>query len=158
MDITVRYANKNELNKINELRKMVNEVHASGRPDIFRSDICSEFCESLYKKYSADNSDVIAALIDGKICGFAVVEYIEKPLSSYSLERRFYEVAEFGVDPNFRRLGVATALINFCRSEASKKQFDRMELDVWELNEGAIKFYESVGFKTYRRYMESDVY
>lgn len=28
------------------------------------------------------------------------------------------------------------------------------KVDVWEFNEGALEFYESVGFKTYRRYME----
>ena len=25
---------------------------------------------------------------------------------------------------------------------------------MWEFNEGALKFYESIGFTTYRRYME----
>ena len=28
---------------------------------------------------------------------------------------------------------------------------------MWEFNEGALKFYESVGFRTYRRYMEQDI-
>ena len=48
-------------------------------------------------------------------------------------------------------------LIAFCREEARKKGFLRMELDMWEFNEGALKFYESVGFRTYRRYMEQDI-
>jgi len=35
--------------------------------------------------------------------------------------------------------------------------FDRIELNMWEFNEGALRFYESVGFKTYRRYMEFEL-
>ena len=30
----------------------------------------------------------------------------------------------------------------------------KLELDMWEFNDGALKFYESVGFITYRRFME----
>ena len=58
---------------------------------------------------------------------------------------------------NFRRMGVATKLISFCKQEAKNRDFDRLELDVWEFNEGAIKFYDSVGFKTYREYKEMNI-
>ena len=64
---------------------------------------------------------------------------------------------EFGVDENFRRMGVATKLINFCKQEAKNRGVDRLELDVWEFNEGAMKFYDSVGFKTYREYKEMNI-
>ena len=41
MEITVRYADRAELPRVNELRKMVNELHANGRPDIFRPGFCT---------------------------------------------------------------------------------------------------------------------
>ncbi len=50
-----------------------------------------------------------------------------------------------------------TALIGFCREEAARMRFPRIELDVWSFNEEAERFYEAAGFKTYRRYMEMDV-
>ena len=37
---------------------------------------------------------------------------------------------------------------------AKEKGFHRIELNMWEFNKGALAFYESVGFETYRRYME----
>jgi GNAT superfamily N-acetyltransferase len=37
---------------------------------------------------------------------------------------------------------------------AKEKGFDRIELNMWEFNRDALAFYESVGFETYRRYME----
>ncbi len=30
----------------------------------------------------------------------------------------------------------------------------RLGLNMWEFNEGALAFYEAVGFRTYRRYMQ----
>lgn len=153
MEITVRYADRAELPRVNELRKMVNELHANGRPDIFRPGFCAELQQHVYQKFDSDAADVIVALADGVVCGFAIAEYIYRPESPYIFARRFYHIEEFGVDAAFRRKGAATALIAFCRQEAARTRFDRIELDVWSFNEEALKFYEAVGFQTYRRFM-----
>ena len=36
-------------------------------------------------------------------------------------------------------------------------QFPRVELDVWAFNEDAQRFYEAIGFRTYRSLMELNV-
>lgn len=157
MTITVRYARREELARVNEMREMVNALHSQGRPDIFRGEFCGELREQVFRQYEAENADVIVALAGDTVCGFAIAQYIDKPESQYMCARRFYHIEEFGVDAQYRRKGVATALINFCREEAERMRFPRIELDVWSFNEGAEQFYESVGFKTYRRYMEMNV-
>ncbi|MBP3916573.1 GNAT family N-acetyltransferase [Clostridium sp.] len=150
----VRYANREELERVNELRKVVNEVHCKGRPDIFKDGFCKELQDFIYTIWESKNSDVIVAIRDNEICGFACVDYIEKPESPFSLERRFYHINELGVDPKHRRQGIATELFSFIKEEASRRNFDKIELDMWEFNEDALKFYESLGFVTYRRFME----
>ena len=150
----VRYATREELERVNELRKIVNKVHCNGRPDIFRGGFCKELQEYVYTLWENDNSDVIVAIRDGEIYGFACVDYVEKAESPYNLARRFYHIIEFGVAENYRRQGVGTELFDFIKKEATAKKIDKIELDMWEFNDGALKFYESVGFKTYRRYME----
>lgn len=157
MEIKVRYAKRNELDRVNELRRMVSELHADGRPDIFRHGFCPELQNHIYSVFDSDKSDVIVAVADDVICGFAIVEYIDKPESPYMNSRRFLHIMEFGVDGNYRRLGAASAMVDFCRAVAREKNFDRIELDVWEFNESAELFYEKMGFQTYRRYMELDV-
>lgn len=154
MKITVRYAERAELPRVNELRKMVNELHSNGRPDIFRPGFCVELQQHVYQVFDSDAADVIVALADGVVCGFAIAEYIDRPESPYNCARRFYHIEEFGVDASCRRKGVATALIDFCRREAARMRFERIELDVWSFNEEALKFYEAVGFQTYRCLME----
>lgn len=156
-DCEVRYAERAELARVNEIRAMVNEVHVNGRPDIFRPGFCEALQAHIYERFDAAASDVIVALMDGVVCGFATVEYVERPMSPYNLSRRYYHIEEFGVDAAYRRMGVATALIEFCRQEAVNKGFARIELDMWEFNESALQFYEAAGFRTFRRYMELDV-
>ena len=65
MSITVRYAERSELDRGNELRQMVSSLHAAGRPDIFRPDFCAELQQAVYKTYDAPDADVIVACLDG---------------------------------------------------------------------------------------------
>lgn len=157
MSVTVRMAKRNELERVNELRKMVNDVHVNGRPDVFRPGFNEELRNHVYDKYDASDSDVIVAVADDVICGFAVVEYIDRPQSPYNNPRRFYHVEEFGVDEKVRRKGVATAIVSFMKEDARKRGFSKIELDMWEFNDGALSFYEKAGFRTYRRYMDLDL-
>lgn len=37
---------------------------------------------------------------------------------------------------------------------AEERGFPKIELDVWVFNESAVKFYESLGFQSFRKMME----
>ena len=153
-NIVVRYAKEEELESVNKIRKQVNEVHVKGRPDIFREDGWRVIEPFVYTRFEEGNSGVVVALAGEEVVGFAVVQYIVRPESPFKREQKFYHIEEFGVDENHRRKGIATALIDFAKKDAKERGFARVELDMWEFNEGALAFYESVGFKTMRRYME----
>lgn len=152
--VTVRYATQDELPRVNELRRMVSELHAEGRPDIFCSGFCEELQQRVYQVFQEHNADVIVACVEDVPCGFAVVQYIDKPESVYMCAQRFYHIEEFGVNEHCRRRGIGTALLCFCKAEAKRRGFDRLTLDVWAFNETAQKFYEAAGFRSYRHYLE----
>lgn len=157
MQITVRPALREELERVNVIRKQVNDVHVGGRPDIFRAGFSDELRDHIYKQFDSGEFAVIVASADDRIVGFAVTTVVHKPLSPYNNARSFYRVDEFGVDEAHRRMGVATALIEYIKDDAKAKGLDRVELDMWEFNQGALAFYEAAGFTTYRRYMEMEV-
>ena len=157
MQINVRPAHRNELARVNELRRQVNDVHVNGRPDIFRSGFSDELRDHVYEQFDSGEYTVLVAEADGRIVGFAVTTVVHKPLSPYSNARSFYRVDEFGVDEAFRRRGVATALVEYMKIDANSKGLGKIELDMWEFNRSALAFYEAAGFSTYRRYMEMDV-
>lgn len=152
--ILVRSALREELARVNEIRRFVNDVHVQGRPDIFRPGFAPELGQHVYDCFEKENWNVLVAVLDGEICGFATVEYLDKPESPYSRARKMYHVEEFGVDPAYHRRGAASALVDYMRQDARERGFEKLELDMWEFNTGALAFYEAAGFTTYRRYME----
>lgn len=128
MGLTVRYANFDELPRVNELRRTVSELHDEGRPDIFRPGFCEELQQRVYTLFDAPQYGVIVACLDGEICGFAIVQYVDRLGSTYMCAQRFYHIEEFGVDEKYRRHGIGTALLTFCKAEAKQKGFDRLTL------------------------------
>ena len=150
----IRFAREEELEKVNELRKEVNDVYVEGRPDIFKSGFCAELRDYIYEIWKDPNKDILVAEKDGEICGIAILNCIYKPETPFMFSRDFMDVDEFCVAKKYRRQGVATEMIEFIKKYAKDKGFQQLELNMWEFNEGALKFYEAAGFETYRRYME----
>ena len=150
----IRLAKKSDLPAVNAIRRQVHLLHAEGRPDIFRRKFGKKLAALMYDRFHDASGKTIVAEKDGTIVGFAVLEIVDRPKSPYNRARRFLRVTEFGVDKACRREGIGAALLTFVKQYAAKKNFDTVELDVWEFNEGALRFYEAQGFSTYRRYME----
>lgn len=150
----VRFAEEKDLGRINELRKQVNDIHVEGRPDRFKTGFGAEIREYAKVMISREKSDIIVAERDGLICGMACVDYVNKKETPYGYARNFYHVQEIAVDEKYRRQGVAKELFEFMIADAKKRNLNKIELDVWEFNESAIEFYQAVGFKQTRRWME----
>ena len=150
----IRAAREEELDRVNELRKQVNDLHVTGKPEVFKKGFPDELRDFIHVIYNDPEQEIIVADSDGTICGFAVLHHIVKGETPFMYERDFLDIDEFCVDAAFRRQGVASRMMAFIRSYAKEKGFHRLELNMWEFNEGALAFYEAAGFKTFRRYME----
>ena len=149
-----RLARKEELDRVNELRKQVNDLHVAGKPDVFKPGFSRELQDYLYVIWDDPEQDIAVAELDGKIAGFAVLHHICRPENPFMNVRDFLDIDEFCVDAACRRRGVASAMIAFIRDYAWEKGFHRLELNMWEFNQDALAFYEAAGFRTFRRYME----
>ena len=153
----IRFANEGELDRINELRKQVNDIHVEGKPEVFKPGFCEELRDYIHEIWKDFEKEIIVADIDGKICGFAIINHINRPENPFMKERDFLDVDEFCVDKDCRRQGIASGLIEFIKDHARERGFNRIELNMWEFNRDALAFYEAAGFETYRRYMEMKV-
>ena len=63
-------------------------------------------------------------------------------------------IDDFCVDPGCQKMGVGKMLFAAVKEYARQINVYEIDLNVWEFNEGAIRFYERCGFKTQRRHME----
>ena len=152
--VLVRFAREEDLPRVNVLRWQVNDVHVAGKPDVFKPGFSDELRDYLFVVWQDPQKKVVVAELDGTVAGFAVLNHIVRPENPFMYERDFLDIDEFGVDESFRRRGIATAMMAFIRDYAKKEGFRRLELNMWEFNQGALAFYEASGLKTYRRYME----
>lgn len=152
--MSVRLAKENELERVNELRRQVNDLHVKGRPDIFKPGFPKELSDHVYTIWSDPRQRIVVCERGGLICGFAVLNHITRPETPFMTERDYLDIDEFCVDAAYRRTGVGTELMQFIRSYAEELGFSRIELNMWEFNADALAFYEEIGFTTYRRYME----
>ena len=152
--MSVRLAKENELERVNELRRQVNDLHVKGRPDIFKPGFPKELSDHVYTIRNDPKQRIVVCERGGLICGFAVLNHITRPETPFMTERDYLDIDEFCVDEAYRRTGVGTELMQFIRSYAEELGFSRIELNMWEFNADALAFYEEIGFTTYRRYME----
>ncbi len=155
--LKVRLAKKSELASVNDLRRQVHALHVKGRPDIFRRKFGKKLAAHIRTYFRGEMTRIVVAKSDGVICGYAVLEMIRRPRTPYNNARSFLKITEIGVDKLHRRKGVGRALLEFIRHYAAENGWNTVELDVWEFNSDALRFYESMGFTTYRRFLELKV-
>ena len=150
----IRFAGREDLPAVNRLRRQVKELHAAGRPDIFKPGFGPELEHYLYEIFEDPDQEILVAEEEGVIRGFAILHEIRRPENPYMAQRHYLDIDEFCVDEACRRRGIGRTLIEAAKAVAKKRGFDRLELNMWEFNQGALAFYEAEGFETYRRYME----
>lgn len=90
----VRFAELKDISRINELRKMVFELHVEGRPDIFKPNFNKEIQECAVNYLNEENHAVVVSERNGAICGFAMIDYIDKPESVYGKQLVFKRIAD----------------------------------------------------------------
>ena len=155
--MSVRFARENETERVNALRKQVNDLHVVGKPEVFKPDFPDELRDYIDAIRNDPNKNIVVCERDSVICGYAVLNHIIRPETPFMFVRDYLYIDEFGVDEAYRRRGVATEMIDFIKAYAKAQGFHRIELNMWEFNRDALAFYETVGFQTYRRYMEMQI-
>lgn len=63
-------------------------------------------------------------------------------------------VQDVGILPAWRGQGIGRALMEAAEQWACRQGARHLQLNVWEFNTGALRFYETLGFATISRKME----
>lgn len=151
----IRRAEIKDIGRITELLYQVHKVHADGRPDLFRPG-CKKYTESQLLELIQDDSCPIyvAENTNGLIEGYAFCMLQEVKDDKSHPDMKTLHIDDLCVDECCRGKHVGTSLYQYVCEEAKRLECYHLTLNVWELNEGAKKFYEAMGLSPLKTTME----
>ena len=153
--MNIRRANERDIAGINKLLYQVHRIHAEGRPDIFRLGNKKYNDEELCAIIACDTTPIFVAVDDAeKVLGYAFCIYEETKGNPSLMDRKTVYIDDLCVDATERGQHIGTALYNYVKDEAQREGCSAVTLNVWCLNEGAMRFYEKCGMKQLKVVME----
>ena len=153
--MNIRRAIEKDIGGINALLYQVHRIHAEGRPDIFRLGNKKYNDEELCTIIADDNTPIFVAVNEEeKMLGYAFCIYEEVKESTSLMDRKTVYIDDLCVDAAERGQHIGTALYEHVQAESQKTGCQAITLNVWCLNEGAMRFYEKLGMKPLKVVME----
>ena len=153
--MNIRRANEWDIEGINALLYQVHRIHAEGRPDIFRLGNKKYNDDELGAIIADDNTPIFVAVNEEeKVLGYAFCIYQETKGNPSLCDRKTVYIDDLCVDATERGQHIGTALYEHVLTESKKEGCVAVTLNVWCLNEGAMRFYEKCGLSPLKITME----
>ena len=151
----IRRATDDDIPAVLNLLSQVLEIHARIRPDIFVPGTTKYNKDDLSRMFADDQRPVyVATDPEDRVVGYAFCQLQEPPFASTMIPRRIMFIDDLCVDEAARGSHIATSLFEFVKAEAAKLGCYEITLNVWEGNDGALKFYQAMGMKPKETQME----
>jgi diamine N-acetyltransferase len=156
VSIQVRFAAPADYPSFLRVARETLEYHVALLPDVFRvAD--SAFPEPYFRELLGDtNADVIVAADGGEIVGYAIMHLRHAELSLH-VPRTVAYIGNFGVLAAYRHRGIGRLIFEKCSRRAKERGVQSLELDCWEANQEALRFYAALGMRNQRRRLAMDL-
>jgi ribosomal protein S18 acetylase RimI-like enzyme len=154
MGISIREATRDDYESICELYAEADAFHAEALPALFRVADGPARTEYFISHLIQDEDvALLVAEAGGELVG--VVHVVERAAPDFPcvVPRRYAQVDSLAVKASFRRQGTGRSLMEEARRWAAGRGLPRIELTVWEFNQGAMALYEELGYETANRKM-----
>ena len=149
----IRFAKGQDVPGIIKLLQQVGGVHHEGRPDIFRANAQkygpSQVLDMLGKM------PIFVAVEDDTVLGYGFCMFEQYKDHSVMTDRTTLYIDDICVLEECRGRHIGTAIYNEIVRYAKYRGCYNVTLNVWCCNEGAMKFYESLGMKPQKIGMET---
>lgn len=149
----IRPAKQSDIPAIENLLKQILLVHHDVRPDIFQAD-GSKFTGQELSEMLADNQKPIFVYVDENddVKGhlFTAFKNSECP----KVPRKTLFIEDLCVDEEMRGQKIGEQLLQFAIDYAKENGCYNVTLNVWNANQGALRFYENQGLKPQETCME----
>ena len=154
MSVEIRRAGAQDVAGVHELLSQVLEVHAAGRPDLFRTGTRKYTDDELLGIFANDETPVFVAVEGPEVLGHAFCV-----LEDHTAENNWQDVKTLYIDDicvseKSRGRHVGTALYRHVIDYARGLGCHDVTLNVWSCNPGAQAFYQAMGMTPYKVGME----
>ena len=151
----IRFARGQDVPGIIKLLKQVGKVHHDGRPDLFRVNAQKYGPSQVMDMLGRVDAPIFVAVEDDQVLGygFCVIEYYQT--HSVMNDRATLYIDDLCVLEGCRGKHIGTAIYQEILRYAKYRGCYNVTLNVWSCNEGAMKFYESLGMKPQKVGMEA---
>jgi shikimate dehydrogenase len=152
MELIIRLATIGDYDGVALIFDEIDQLHRQALPHIFRAVAGRALERAHFEAVLADpEADWLLAERAGEILGFASVRILHAPDRPILVPRRFVELDNLAVRADHQHTGIGRALMERVADWAAEHGVDEIQLNVWEFNQGAIGFYEALGYVAERR-------
>lgn len=153
MELNIRKAEIRDIPRISELLSQVLEVHAAGRPDLFKSGTTKYDETELAEIIGNPDRPIFVAEHSGVVVGYAFCVFQRHEERNSPRYTTLY-IDDLCVDEKSRGLHVGRTLYEYVLKFAKDSGCYNVTLNVWACNESAMKFYEKCGLQVQKIGME----
>lgn len=155
----IRGAVRQDFNDICNLAIQVHDLHLKNRPDVYvdvDNSMLENYLDGVYndtqnKLFVVENTD------SNELVAFCIIKMMTTQSIPLLIQRRFALIENFCVKSGNRGKGIGKLLFQHTVNYAREQGASSLELVVWEFNQDAIRFYDSMGMTTRNRKMELDL-
>ncbi len=152
----VRRATLEDIAALIDLYREFHEFHVKGvpdrlqRPDEYDTD---DLRSKLVDIIEAEDSNIFVTELDGQVIGLAEVYMREDESNPYRISHKYAHLQSIMVSEKCRRKEIGRRLLRAVEQWSKEKDATEVRLDIWEFDNGPLRFYEKEGYRTLRRTM-----
>lgn len=154
--MNIRRACLPDMEGINELLLQVCLVHHKGRPDLFKYGAKKYTDKELAAIIEDDKTPILVAVDENdRVLGYAFCIFQQHINNNILTDIKTLYIDDLCVDEKIRGQHIGRQLYDAVIAFAREHKCYNVTLNVWSLNENAMKFYESCGLKPQKIGMET---
>lgn len=152
-----RLATPEDARTLAALNHHVHDLHVAAEPDRYSATDDAAVAAQFRTFIDDPATEVLLVEREGAPAGYVVVVGVERPSQAFAPARRWALIDQIAVAPSARRTGVGRALMDAAAQSARRRGYPELQLDVRAHNEGARKFYESLGYQAVQSRLQKPV-
>ena len=143
----VRPATTADAAALSRLMAIVQRLHAETEPEWFLLPEGDLFAPEFVREKLADPThQFFVAEVDGQVAGYVMTVEQRRPTTPFSPALFHLSIDQICVHPDFRRRGLARALLGRSRQQARELGVTGIQLGIWQFNEASRAFFMGEGF------------